>query len=148
FPWEGEEFYYSLRINGAEALRASLKTGRLRESGDRRYVPLALRVRSVGWFDEMYPVDDRGDTYLDPTTFRPYYSEKRFDEGGEVITYRVDFRRGEYRARVAKRRPNKLHEFTMPLPAATHDMMTWLYDFRRHRLERGDSFQYYVYDGW
>jgi hypothetical protein len=148
FKWEGEEFFYSLRVSDAEAMRASIKTGELRRSDGRPYVPIALRVQSLGFFHEIYSVDDHADTFMDPSTFRPYRSEKYFKEAGEKRAYLVDYLHGNYHARVEKREPNKVHKFKEAIPGSTHDMITWLYELRSREIVLGDRFEFYVYDGW
>jgi len=148
FPWSGEQFVYSLRVNEAEALRASVKAGEVRRNGDQFYVPLALNVRSVDFFDNVYPVDDSGDTYMNPETMRPYRSEKHFQEAGKSRTYKVEFLRSKYAAQVEKTKKNREQKFKRAVPATTHDMMTWLYDLRQREFSVGKTFRYYVYDGW
>lgn len=148
FPWPGEKFVYSLRVNEAEALRAALKVGEVQRKGEQSYVPLGLNVRSVDFFDNVYPVDDSADTYMNPETMRPYRSEKHFQEAGKSRTYEVDFVRSEYAAQVEKTKKNREQKFERAVPATTHDMMTWLYDLRRQEFSVGKTFRYYVYDGW
>lgn len=148
FPWAGEQFFYSLRVNGAEALRATLKVGDLRNARKRVYVPIGMSVHSRGFFDNIYSVDDRADTYLNPRTMQPYRSEKYFQEAGKTRTYIVDYAFDGYRADVEKRKPDKRHRFKKAIPATTHDMVTWLYDFRKEDYEIGEHYRYFVYDGW
>ena len=148
FPWPGEQFFYSLRVNGAEAMRATIKAGAMRKNGDKVYVPLGFNVRSLGFFDNVYPVNDRGDTYLNPSTMRPYRSEKLFREAGKRRTYEVDYVHSLYSAQVEKSKPNRTQKFKRAIPGTTHDMMTWLYDLRSRDYEIGDKFRFYIYDGW
>ncbi len=148
FPWTGEQFVFSLRVNEAEAMRASLKTGPLRTSQKRRYVPLGLNVQSLDFFDNVYPVDDEANTYMNPETMRPYRSEKQFREAGKSRSYVVDYRPSSYAAKVEKSRPDRTQTFERAVPATTHDMITWLYDLRRREFAVGRTFRYFVYDGW
>ena len=148
FPWENEQFFYSLRVNSAEAMRAAIKVGERRRNGEQTYVPIGLNVRSLGFFDNVYPVDDRADTYLDPTSMKPYRSEKYFREAGKSRTYIVDFAHDNFRARVKKRKPKRSQKFNTAIPSSTHDMVTWLYDLRSRELASGDKFRYFIYDGW
>lgn len=148
FEWENEQFYYSLRVNGAEALRATLKAGDVRRAKRGSYVPVALNVRSLGFFHNIYPVNDRADTFLNPRTFRPYRSEKVFQENGKKRTYEVDFNHAGYRAAVQKTKPSYVRKFKKPIPGDTHDMITWMYELRTREIGVGKSFQFYVYDGW
>ena len=148
FRWNHEQFFYSLRVNGAEAMRATLKAGATRTNGKRSYVPLGLGVRSFGFFDNVYSVNDRADTYMNPRTLRPYRSEKHFREAGKSSSYIVDYAHQVFRAKVKKRRSQKTRRFFRAVPATTHDMITWLYDLRRRHYQLGDTFRYFVYDGW
>jgi len=148
FEWPDESFIYSGRINGAEAMRAALRTGELRYNGETPYVPVGLTARSVGFFDDLYPVDDRANTFMDPTTLFPHRSEKFFHENGKRRTYDVRYLREKYRAKVDRQKPGQRAELNTPIPAGTHDMLSWLYDLRRQSIQKGATFDYYVYDGW
>jgi len=148
FPWTGEQLYYSLRVNGAEALRGAIRVGDLRRKGENPYVPVGLSVHSFGFFDDIYPVDDGGDTYLDPVSMHPYRSEKRFRESGNVRSYVVEYDRDQFTARVEKSRPDRERTFENAIPRTTHDMITWIYHLRRRPIERGATYQYFIYDGW
>ncbi|MFW5968620.1 MAG: DUF3108 domain-containing protein [Persicimonas sp.] len=149
FPWPGEELYYSVRVNDAEALRASVRAGHPRMHNDLAYVPISGVAQSVGFFNQVYPLDDRGHTFIDPSDRRPLRSEKDFEERGKTRTYRVDYALDDYRARVEK--SNKKHDnrFNYAIPEPTHDMMSWMYALRSEsEFAVGDEFSYYVYDGW
>lgn len=148
FPWTGEQFYFSLRVNGSEALRAALRVGELRRNGKHPYIPVGLSVHSLGFFDNVYPVDDRADTFLNPVTMHPYRSEKYFRESGKVRTYIVDYVHDRYAARVQKTKPGKEQKFENAIPSTTHDMITWLYHLRRRTITDGKKFRYFIYDGW
>jgi hypothetical protein len=148
FQWPEETFVYSCRINGAEAMRAALRTGDVSYNDGTPYVPVGLNARSQGFFHNLYPVDDRADTFMDPQTFRPHRSEKYFHENGKRRSYVVDFSHSRYRAGVQKRKPKTVHTFTEPIPATTHDMLSWLYELRSQEITQGASFDYYIYDGW
>ena len=150
FPWVGEELYYSIRINGAEAMRAGIRSGEIRhrENGP-SYVPINAMAQSRGFFNAIYPLDDRANTFLSPTTFQPLRSEKVFDEAGKLRSYLVDYRQSSFEARVERERENRSTRFSAPIPGATHDMLTWFYALRSLRgLAIGDQFSFYIYDGW
>jgi hypothetical protein len=148
FPWEGERFYYSLRVNGAEAMRAVLQTGQRRHSDSGPYVAAGLDVRSVGFFDSIYSVDHRADTYFHPRSLLPYRSEKTFSEQGKSRTYRVDYDHGGYIAQCRFAKRGQERDYQWRIPGTTHDMISWLYDLRSRPLAMGDSYVFYVYDGW
>lgn len=149
FRWPGEEFYFSVRLNGAEAMRASLRAGDIREVNNRSYVPISAIAQSVGFFRNVYPINDRAHTFLAPGNFRPLRSEKRFEERGETRTYKVDYIHSTYRAKVEKKKEKRTFRFNYSIPGTTHDMISWMYDLRaRDSLKVGDRFSYYIYDGW
>ncbi len=149
FKWAGEELYYSVRLNGAEALRAILRAGKLRKGNNRSYVPISAKARSVGFFANIYPLDDRANTFLDPNNYEPLRSEKSFHERGKSRQYKVDYIHSTYRAKVEKTKKTRTFHFNYSIPGTTHDMISWMYDLRDHRhLKVGQAFTYYIYDGW
>ncbi|QDG49251.1 DUF3108 domain-containing protein [Persicimonas caeni] len=149
FRWAGEEFYFSVRLNGAEAMRASLRAGDLRRVNNRPYVPISAVAQSVGFFQSVYPLNDRANTFVDPGNYRPLRSEKLFEERGQTRTYKVDYIHSTYRAKVEKKKEKRTFRFNYSIPGTTHDMLSWMYDLRsRDSLKVGDTFSYYIYDGW
>ncbi len=149
FRWPGEEFYYSVRINGAEAMRAGVRVGNVRSQNGRIYVPISGTAQSTGFFHSIYPLDDRADTFFDPQTFLPLRSEKTFHEKGQTRSYNVDYYQTSYLARVEKMRQNRTLQTRAAIPDTTHDMLTWLYELRTAPpFEIGQKFSFFVYDGW
>lgn len=150
FRWAGEELYYSVRLNGVEAVRAGVRTGDVRYKDGHPYVAVSGTAQSTGIFDTIYPVNDRAHTYVNPHTLRPLRSEKFFDEAGNVRSYHVDYVHSTYQAKVRReRKEQNTRKFTKPIPGTTNDMMTWFYELRNKRtLEVGERLSYYIYDGW
>jgi hypothetical protein len=148
FRWVGEQFYFSIRLNGAEAMRASVRAGDIRENGERSYVPVSGNAQSVGFFQNVYPMNDRADSYIDPTSLVPHRSEKEFHEAGKSRTYEVDYEHGDYRARVRKAKKKHEYKFNFAIPGKTYDMLSWVYDLRTQDIALGEKYIYYVYDGW
>jgi len=149
FRFANEEFYYSIRVNGVEALRVGVRSGDVKYRRGTPYVPVSGTAQSTGFFHSIYPVYDRAHTYLSPTTLRPIRSEKYFKENGETREYKVDFTHSTYHARVEKRKEDRTNKFSLAIPGTTHDMITWFYALRsRDDLEIGESITYFVYDGW
>ncbi|RVU44021.1 DUF3108 domain-containing protein [Lujinxingia sediminis] len=149
FRWQQEELFYSVRVNDAEAMRAGLRTGELRRHQGRQYVPLSGTAQSRGFFHAVYPLHDRANTYLDPTTMRPLRTEKHFEERGQTRVYNVDYRHPGFEARVERLREDRSMRFRATIPDTTHDMLTWLYELRgQGELNVGDAFEFYIYDGW
>ncbi|MFP4600385.1 MAG: DUF3108 domain-containing protein [Persicimonas sp.] len=149
FRWPGEEFFYSIRLNGAEAMRASVRAGSARTANNQAYVPISGVARSVGFFEKIYPLDDRAHTFVDPLDHRPLRSEKFFEERGKSRTYKVNYKHGNFHAKVEKKREKRRSRYNYSIPDTTHDMLSWMYHLRaRDQLAVGDELSYYVYDGW
>jgi hypothetical protein len=149
FRFVGEELYFSVRISGAEAMRAGIRIGQVQERDGRTFVPINGMARSRGLFDAVYPLDDRANTYVHPLTYFPIRSEKVFEEAGKRRTYFVDYRQQRFEADVERERDDRTTRFNAPIPGETHDMLSWLYHFRDNGpLSIGDEFSYYIYDGW
>lgn len=149
FRWSGEELYYSFRFNGAEAMRAALRTGKPRTNSLGTYIPLAAFAQSVGLFHRLYPLEDRASTYLDAQRLVPMRSEKDFREKGEKRLYEVDYAHEEFEARVERAHQDNLRRFRTPILPNTHDMLSWLYHLRANTdLRVGQQTSFYVYDGW
>lgn len=149
FKFAGEEFYYSIRFNGVEAIRVGVRAGEVKYRKGEPYVPIAGTAQSTGMFDTVYPVRDKANTYVDPVTFKPLRSEKFFDENGDMRTYKVDFSHGAYQARVEKFKDERTRKFSMAIPATTHDMISWFYELRTmEQFDVGTDVSFYIYDGW
>lgn len=151
FRWPNEEFYFSVRFNGVEAMRAILRAGNIQYSSGNPYIPLSATAKSVGFFNNIYPLDDRANTFIRPDGFHPFRSEKHFHERGKTRIYKVDYAHDDFLARVMRAHgaeaPKTRYNFA--IPDTTHDMLSWLYHLRsREELEVGDEFAYFVYDGW
>ncbi|MEM1347373.1 MAG: DUF3108 domain-containing protein, partial [Myxococcota bacterium] len=101
-----------------------------------------------------FPVDDRANTFIHPTSIKPLRTEKLFKEGGKERAYKVDYAHSLYRAKVDKRsrnpdKPERQRKFTKSIPGTTHDALSWLVHVRtRDDLRVGATFSYYIYDGW
>lgn len=148
FRWSGERFVYSVRLNGAEAMRAGVRAGSPKVHHDRPYVPVSATARSVGFFRSVYPLEDRADVYVDPASLLPYRSEKLFREAGKERSYAVDYRPDAFRAKVRKTRQDRTYNFHRHLPSNTFDMLSWVYDLRVQEVAIGERFTYHIYDGW
>jgi hypothetical protein len=150
FRWAGEQLYYSVRLNGVEAVRAGVRTGDVRYREGTPYVPVSGTAQSTGIFHNIYPVNDSAHTFVSPITLRPLRSEKFFDEAGTKRSYHVDYVHSTYRAKVLKKRHGKRRrKYTKAIPGTTNDMFTWFYELRiKQGLKVGEQMSYFVYDGW
>lgn len=148
FHWEGEEMFYSVEVSGAEAARASLRAGRRKKARGVEYIPVSGKAITHGFFAKSYPVDDRGNTFLDPKTFLPIKSDKDIREDGQVRTYKVRFDRSRHTASVDRLMKGKRRQYKRAIPDRTHDALSWIYDLRARPLNDGDTLTYFVFDGW
>ena len=155
FPWQHEEAYYKVQINGSEAIHAVMRVGALSHLKDQPYVAVAATAQTVGLFQSILEVDDRANTFIDPRTMRPLRAEKRFKErlfGGQLKerTYKVDYQPQEHAARVHKKSNQHADsDYTRHIPDVTHDGLSWFFDLRsRDAFSAGQELSYYVYDGW
>ena len=156
FEWQGEELYYTVKVNDTEAAQAVIRVGEVRLLKDKPYVALSAKAKSVGLFDSVYPMDDRANTYLDPYTFKPMRSEKFFKESGKSRTYEVDYDHDAYTIGVHKiwhkseKTPEeKERTYTRPIPGMTFDALSWFFDLRaKAEFIPDEVHSYYIEDGW
>ena len=156
FPWQNEELFYKIKVNGSEAVHAVVRVGEVRQVKDQPYVAIAAKAKSVGLFHTIYPMDDKANTFVDPTHYHPLRSEKVFREAGKGRTYKVDYLHPLFKAKIHKtyhkgrdREEESQRRYTRPIPGSTHDVFSWFFELRAEpKLEVGDELSYYVYDGW
>lgn len=149
FRWKGEELYYSVEVGGADAARASLRAGQPKKAQGVTYIPLSAKAVTQGFFAKSYPVDDNGDTFIDPKTLLPLKADKTIREDGKERTYKVRYERGAFTADVDRTDgKKKVPGFKRSIPADTHDAVSWLYDLRTRPLQNGDTYTYTIFDGW
>jgi hypothetical protein len=145
---EGAEFYYSLRILGAEAGRAAFTIGGPVETDYGPVLPLQGMAVSVGFFAAVYPFENTAITYVDLDDGLPVWTEKVIDERDAHRVYAVTFDQDEFQADVARDRDGRMSEYSRYAPSDLHDALSWIVDIRTRPLEEGDIYVYHVYDGW
>jgi len=148
FAWQGEELYYSVEVNGAEAARASLRAGEVKNAKGVSYVPISAKAITHGFFAKSYPVDDNADTYVDPRSLRPIKADKIIREDGKERIYKVRYQPGQFTAEVTRVADKKEYHYKRAVPGEIHDGLSWLYELRTKPLKDGDVYDFYVYDGW
>lgn len=156
FPWQGEELYFKVTVNGSEAAHAVVRVGKVRTLKNQPYVALSAKAKSVGLFHTIYPMDDRANTFIDPFNFQPLRSEKVFREAGKGRTYKVDYVHNLYKAKIHKtyhaddKNPeDRQRQFTRAIPSNTHTALSWFLDLRKKKgFKKGDEISYHIYDGW
>ena len=155
YPWQNEQAFFKVKVNGAEAVHAVMRVGDVRVAKGRAYLPVSANAQSVGAFRSIADIQDRANTFIDPLTHQPIRSEKRFKERAltqpvKERIYKVDYTQSEHKAKVRKTLvPKKERAYTKPIPSATHDAISWLFDLRTVKtFKPGDKLQYFIYDGW
>lgn len=155
YPWQNEQAFFKVKVNGAEAVHAVLRVGDVRMANNKPYLPISANAQSVGAFKSIVDVQDRANTFINPMTHRPIRSEKRFKERAltqpvKERIYKVDYKAGQYKAQVKKTIvPKKERTFTKSIPGNTHDAISWLFDLRTIKtFTPGQKINYYIYDGW
>jgi hypothetical protein len=151
----GEQSVYEVEILGGVALQVTLEIDEpvALDGGDDDglvVVPVRVEGRSMGFFDTVYPLHDTGLTYLDPTTLRPVFTEKRFDERGRTSRVVLDYR--EPGPVVAVRRDGDEVEADdriedAPIPDAAWDEIGMLFDLRTQPMRADDAYVYTYHDG-
>lgn len=155
YPWQNEQAYYKVKINGADAVHAVLRVGQVSNAKNQLYIPVSANAQSIGIFKSIMEIDDRANTYINPKNHRPYRSEKKFKERAlsqplKERTYRVDYNHGSYFAKVNKTsNRQKKRKYVKPIPSTTHDGLSWIFDLRTKKsFKAGQTMSYYIYDGW
>lgn len=148
FRWSGEELYYSIEMLGSEAVRAAVGIGppvEVEEWG--RVVPLEGLAQSVGFFANVYSMEDTALTYVNPESGLPVFTSKVIDERGSRRVYDVAFGGDTYRASVVRTAERAQNQSRLT-PSSTHDAISWMIDLRSRDLSVGRAYVYHVFDGW
>jgi len=149
FRWYNESFTYSIDILGQTAARAALSSGYPTLIDDHGVViPIEALATSTGAFHMFYPLRDTALTYVSPATGLPVWTDKVLDERNEVRQYTVAFDRDAFRANVTRVRDGRTQEFFRFGPSDLHDALSWIFDLRSRDLSIGQSYVYFIYDGW
>ncbi len=148
FNADGQEFYYSLRILGAEAGRAAFTIGGPVDTDYGPVLPLQGLAVSVGFFAALYPFENTAITYLNLESGLPVWTEKVIDERDANRVYAVSFRQDEFQADVTRNRDGRISDYSRFAPSDLHDALSWIVDIRTRPLNEGDVYIYHVYDGW
>lgn len=155
YPWQNEQAFYKVKINGADAVHAVLRVGKVSSAKNKPYVPVSANAQSIGIFKSIMEIDDRANTFLNPQNHQPYRSEKRFKERAisqplKERMYRVDYNYANFMANVNKTiNRTKKKTYVKAIPSKTHDGISWIFDLRtRKSFKAGEQLSYYIYDGW
>lgn len=149
FPWAGEEVFFSISILGGEAARAALVAGEPTEDANLgRVIPIQGVAQSVGLAAAFARFKYEGLTYFNAATLLPVWGEKLLEDRGRSRTYETYYDRGAFTAEVTRFEDNRSSDWTTVIPAEVGDAFSWIYHLRQERLEVGDEYVYYIFDGW
>lgn len=148
FRWAGEELYYSIEMLGSESARCAIAIGAPIEHEEwGTVVPLDGLAVSVGFFANVYPMEDTALTYVDPTDGLPFFSSKVIDERAVVRQYEVVYEHDTFVSRIT-RIAESTRRMGRYIPSDTHDALSWMIDLRSQDLSVGREYVYHIFDGW
>ncbi len=149
FRWFGEALGYTVSILGDEVARTGFSVGYpIEADGHGRVIPIEGGAYSTNFFAMVYPMNDTALTFIDPQTGLPIWTTKTIDERNQARTYEVSFEREVYRAEVERQRDGRTDRYARLGPSDLHDALSWILDLRSRDLSIGQSYVYYIYDGW
>lgn len=149
FRWSGEELHYTIEMLGAESARCAIAIGHPIEHEDHgTVIPLDGLTISVGFFANVYPMEDTALTFVDPGDGLPVTSTKVIDERNRVRSYEVDYLHGTFVSNIIRRADDGARRMARYIPSDTHDALSWMVDLRSRDLSVGRAYVYHVFDGW
>lgn len=148
FEWYGEELYYSIEMLDSEAARCAIAVGYPTEHEDHGLVvPLEGLALSVGFFANVYPMEDTAVTYIGRDGL-PVHSTKVIDERNRERSYAVRYRHDTFVSEIARTEGESTRRTGRFVPSDTHDAISWMLDLRSRDLSVGQEYVYHVFDGW
>ncbi|MBI2838555.1 MAG: DUF3108 domain-containing protein [Acidobacteria bacterium] len=151
--YEKEELVYSLSWWILGAGEAALTLDPTASYGPRPSLHLTYIVKSGGLAGKFFKVNDRIDSYLDPTTGCSMAIEKRLQEGKRVEDRLVEFDYASGRAKTTKYETasgsirNPVDITTTAISGCLNDILAALYAIRSHApLVPGSSFEVPTFD--
>lgn len=147
--WGGEEFHYSVSMMGGEAARAVLNIGHATvDENLGAVVAVQGLVQSVGLLSALVRFKYGGLTYLNADTGKPIWGEKLLEDSGRSRTYTTYYDRENYQAEVTRAEDGRRSDSTRIIPSHIDDIFSWIFRLRNADLEVGDTYTFYIFDGW
>lgn len=137
-----EKFEYQVTWANSEVATLKLQRGCQRKG----YVPAAMTAGSLGVAEQIHSFQIRLDSFTNgsghPLEGRTFIVEEglkrqfktRFEEDGS--------------AKVTKKFRKKTSVRRVRFERPTHDLLSWAFELRDEKLQPGNTFNYYVWDGW
>jgi len=137
----GEEIDYEVYWGIFMVGEATAKAEWIQREG-RRLLSLSMQAESNGIGEKLYPVKERMQTILDPTTFLPLSFEKDSHEGRhhhhELTTFDHAARKGHWRSLLKDKRKD------FDIEADTRDLMGLMYWIRKEPIAAGETRNYWM----
>ncbi len=148
FEWYGEELHYSIEMLGSEAARTAIAVGYPTEHEEHGLVvPVEGLSISVGFFANVYPMEDTAITYV-ANDGLPVHSTKVIDERNRERSYAVSYETDRFVSEILRTEGESTRRTGRFIPSDTHDAMSWMLDLRSRDLSVGNEYVYHVFDGW
>jgi hypothetical protein len=148
FEWYGEELYYSIEMLGSEAARCAIAVGYPTDHDEHGLVvPLEGLALSVGFFANVYPMEDTAVTYVG-TDGLPVQSTKVIDERNRERSYAVAYEQETFTSAILRTEGEHTRRTGRFVPSDTHDAISWMLDLRSRDLGIGNEYVYHIFDGW
>lgn len=147
-PFEpGERLHFNVMMFGQHAGETILAVGEEETKNGKRTLPLGGFLRGSPFLNKFYPIENSLHVWLEPSTFRPLFSDFVVDENRKKMKYitRYDQRRRKVSSLryKGKKRLRRRHE---PI-ADVYEPLGCIYAIRSMDLQVGDAFNYYLFDG-
>jgi YD repeat-containing protein len=149
FDSADHQFFYALRILGAEAGRAAMSIGTpyVHETWG-EVLPVEGLAVSVGFFAAVYPFENTALTLVRPTTGLPVWTRKVIDERDANRVYEVAYDQAGFRSEVIRERDGRSTTYSRRGASDMHDALSWIVDLRTRDFSVGQTYVYFIYDGW
>ncbi len=131
----GETLVYRIRWGFIPVGKARVSTSWEEQDG-RPLVAIRYRVRTNRFFDRIYPVDDYGESIVDPHTFLPEHLLMRITRRRVICDQTVDFDHDRGTAVLTQSCSGARTAFT--IESDTRDILSYLYALRRRPAAPGD----------
>ncbi|MEZ4464429.1 MAG: DUF3108 domain-containing protein [bacterium] len=143
----GERLTYSIKLFNAEAATATLVVGKRKAYGETPALSLTALLKSTPFLTKFYAIDDQLDVQLDERTFQPLESDFHIREAGKELWYETRFYQIGLRLRSIRKRGGQKLERSFRPATRIYEPLSAIYGLRRLKLESGQEFDFYVWDG-
>ncbi len=137
----GEEARYKIRWGLITCGTSTFRCEEVDWNG-RPMVRVRVQAKSNWLVSTLYPVDDTVDCYIDPETGQSVRVEKNTSEGDKTCKDVLEIDRENNVARWTSESDNITTNY--PIEAGACDALSFLYEFRKHRIEQGSELDFNI----